>query len=58
MIGVMPDDAATAYGRALATLAFELGDRLPWVGAMTRSAPSSQALSLFLRVLRETCGKS
>jgi DNA-binding transcriptional LysR family regulator len=58
MIGVMPDDAAAAYGRALAILPFEFGDRLPWVGAMTRSAPTSQALNLFLRVLRETCGKS
>lgn len=56
MIGVMPDDAASAYGRALTVLPFEPGERLPWVGAMTRSAPSSQALNLFLRVLRETCG--
>jgi DNA-binding transcriptional LysR family regulator len=58
MIGVMPDDAATAYAssRSLAILPFELGDRLPFVGVMTRPAPPSQALSLFLRVLRETCG--
>jgi DNA-binding transcriptional LysR family regulator len=58
MIGVMPDDAARAYagGRGLAILAFDLGDRLPWVGVMTRTAPPSQALTLFLRVLRENCG--
>ncbi|MGE3990001.1 LysR substrate-binding domain-containing protein [Pseudorhodoplanes sp.] len=58
MIGVMPDDAATAYkaDRALAILSFELGDRLPYVGVMRRTAPPSHALSLFLRLLRETCG--
>lgn len=58
MIGVMPDDAAAAYAssRSLAILPFELGDRLPFVGVMTRPAPPSQALSLFLRVLRESCG--
>jgi DNA-binding transcriptional LysR family regulator len=58
MIGAMPDDAAVAYNacRALAILPFDIGDRLPWVGIMTRSAPPSQALALFLRVLRETCG--
>ena len=58
MIGVMPDDAAAAYnaGRALAILPFDIGERLPWVGVMTRTAPPSQALTLFLRVLRERCG--
>jgi DNA-binding transcriptional LysR family regulator len=58
MIGVMPDAAAAAYnaGRALAILPFDLGDRLPWVGVMTRTAPPSHALTLFLRVLRENCG--
>lgn len=58
MIGVMPEDAAVAYssGRSLAILPFDLGDRLPYVGVMTRTAPPSHALSLFLRLLRETCG--
>ncbi len=58
MIGVMPDDAASAYEavRTLAILPFELGDRLPFVGVMTRTAPPSHALTLFLRVLRESCG--
>jgi DNA-binding transcriptional LysR family regulator len=58
MIGVMPEDAAVAYasGRGLVILPFELGDLLPWVGVMTRTAPPSQALNLFLQVLRETCG--
>ena len=58
MIGVMPDDAAAAYvsGRGLVILPVDLGDLLPWVGVMTRTAPPSQALNLFLRVLRETCG--
>lgn len=58
MIGVMPDDAAQAYasGRDLVILPFDLGDLLPWVGVMTRNAPPSQALTLFLRVLRESCG--
>jgi DNA-binding transcriptional LysR family regulator len=58
MIGVMPDDAATAYmaGRALAILSFDIADRLPWVGVMTRTAPPSHALTLFLRVLRENSG--
>ena len=58
MIGVMPDDAASAYEavRTLAILPFEFGDRLPFVGVMTRTAPPSHALSLFLRVLRESCG--
>jgi DNA-binding transcriptional LysR family regulator len=58
MIGVMPDDAAAAYnaGRALAILPFDIGERLPWVGVMTRTAPPSHALTLFLRVLRETSG--
>jgi DNA-binding transcriptional LysR family regulator len=58
LIGVMPDDAASAYAAsgALAILRFEFGDRLPWVGVMTRTAPPSQALILFLRVLRENCG--
>jgi DNA-binding transcriptional LysR family regulator len=58
MIGVMPDDAAQTYAaaRSLAILPFELGDRLPFVGVTTRPAPPSQALTLFLRLLRETCG--
>lgn len=58
MIGVMPQDAAAAYasGGGLAFIPFELGDLLPYVGVMTRTAPASQALRLFLRVLRETCG--
>lgn len=58
MIGLMPDDAARRYAGpgGLAILPYELGDRLPFVGVLTRTAPSSQALSLFLRVLRETCG--
>jgi DNA-binding transcriptional LysR family regulator len=58
LIGVMPEDAATAYAstHSLAILPFELGDRLPFVGVMTRTAPASQALTLFLRVLREACG--
>lgn len=58
MIGVMPDDAAAAYraGGALAILPFDLGEWLPWVGVMTRPAPPSHALTLFLRVLRENCG--
>jgi DNA-binding transcriptional LysR family regulator len=57
MIGVMPDDAAAAYkaDHALAILPFDIGDRLPWVGVMTRTAPPSHALTLFLRVLRESC---
>lgn len=59
MIGVMPEDAARAYASAaggLAILPFDLGDRLPHVGVMTRTAPPSQALALFLQVLRENCG--
>lgn len=58
MIGVMPDDAAQAYAaaRSLTILPLELGDRLPFVGVTTRPAPPSQALTLFLRLLRETCG--
>jgi DNA-binding transcriptional LysR family regulator len=58
MIGVMPDDAAQAYAaaRTLAILPLDLGDRLPFVGVTTRPAPPSQALTLFLWVLRETCG--
>jgi DNA-binding transcriptional LysR family regulator len=58
MIGVMPDDAAQAYAaaRSLAILPLDLGARLPFVGVTTRPAPPTQALTLFLRVLRETCG--
>jgi DNA-binding transcriptional LysR family regulator len=58
MIGVMPDDAAEAYAatRSLAILPVDLGDRLPFVGVTLRPAPPSQALVLFLRVLREACG--
>lgn len=58
MIGVMPDDAASTYsaGGGLAILPFELGDRLPYVGVMTRTAPPSHALTLFLRMLHESCG--
>ena len=60
MIGVMPEDAAQDYlaGRALSILAFDLGDWLPFVGVTTRMAPASQALNLFLRVLRETSESS
>jgi DNA-binding transcriptional LysR family regulator len=56
MIGVMPDDAASAYVPGLVVLPVDLGDLLPWVGVMTRNAPPSQAMDLFMRVLRETCG--
>jgi hypothetical protein len=58
MIGVMPDDAARAYAgaKSLAILPFDLGDRLPFVGVTTGPGPASQALTLFLRVLRQSCG--
>jgi DNA-binding transcriptional LysR family regulator len=59
MIGMMPEDAAAAYasrGAGLAVLPIDLGDRLPFVGVMTRTAPPSHALRLFLKVLREICG--
>ncbi len=58
MIGVMPDDAAKAYAgaKSLVILPFDLGDRLPFVGVTTGPGPASQALTLFLRVLRQSCG--
>lgn len=58
LIGVMTDDAAVAYAaqRALAILPIDVGARLPPVGVMTRSARMSNAMTLFLRVLRESCG--
>lgn len=57
MIGVMSEAAATTYAaqRRLAILPFDLGDRLPDVGVMMRSARMSKAMALFLRILREQC---
>ena len=48
MIGVMPDDAAAAYNASARSRSCRstFGDRLPWVGVMTRTAPPSQALTL------------
>jgi DNA-binding transcriptional LysR family regulator len=58
MIGVMSEAAATAYAaqRRLAILPVDLGDRLPHVGVMMRQARVSNAMALFLRILREQCG--
>jgi DNA-binding transcriptional LysR family regulator len=58
MIGTMTEDAAVAYAgqRKLAILPIELGDRLPYVGAITRHGRVSNAAALFLRILRESCG--
>ncbi len=58
MIGTMTEDAAVAYAgqRKLAILPIELGNRLPYVGAILRRGRVSNATGLFLRVLRESCG--
>ncbi|ARP98397.1 LysR substrate-binding domain-containing protein [Pseudorhodoplanes sinuspersici] len=57
MIGVMSEAAAMTYAaqRRLAILPIDLGDRLPYVGVMMRSARMSKAMALFLRILREQC---
>lgn len=59
MIGVMPNDAASMYTaeRGLAVLKFDLDDRLPYVGVITRNMRHSQALSLYIRVLHEICSQ-
>jgi DNA-binding transcriptional LysR family regulator len=57
MIGVMSEAAATAYAaqRKLSILPVTLDGHLPHVGVMMRPGRMSNAMTLFLKVLRETC---
>ena len=58
MIGVMTADAAAGYAaqRKLALLPIDLESHLPAVGAMMLPGRMSNAMGLYLRVLRESCG--
>ena len=56
-IGVMTEDAALSYRRAgtLAILKVEFAGVLPYVGVVTRTERVPNAVSTFLKVLRDEC---
>jgi DNA-binding transcriptional LysR family regulator len=56
-IGVMTEDAALGYQRSrkLTILNVKFGAPLPYVGVVTRTERVSNALSTFLKVLRNEC---
>ena len=58
MVGVMTADAAAGYAaqRKLALLPINLESHLPAVGAIMLPGRMSNAMGLYLRVLRESCG--